>query len=222
MRAGRCWAAGAAAAVLLAVSACTANATHPRPAAVSATPAPPSATPGPARLAGPSPIAEATLARLASITVGTTISPVTSARAMRAAVPHLTRSEAAAVHAALAYDRPGSRIMGITLARVIMYGPGFNHRPRLVWLVSVDPYGGAYIEGLPACGSYDYIIDFIDPATAKVLVATADSHARGLRPLPVIGPAPHAASSARCQGNLGLAREVSGRRRGGRGPRPRR
>jgi hypothetical protein len=222
MRPGRCWATGAAAAVLLAVSACTANAMHPRPATVSSATAPPSATPGPGGLTGPSPIAEASLARLASITVGTTISPVTSPQAMRAAVPHLARSEAAAVHAALAYDRPGSRSMGITLARVTMYGPGFNHRPRLVWLVSVDPYGGAFIQGLPACGSYDYIIDFIDPSTAKVLVATADSHARGLRPLPVIGPAPHTASSARCQGSLGLAREVSGRRRGGRGPRPRR
>jgi hypothetical protein len=195
MRAGRCRAAGAAAAVLLAVSACTASGTNSRPAATSS-----SAVPRPT---GPSPIAEATLARLASTTVGTTISPVTSPRAMRAAVPQLARSEAAAMRAALAYDRRGSRIMGITLARVTMYGPGFNHRPRLVWLVSVDPYGGAYIEGIPACGSYDYIIDFIDPATAKVLVATADSHARGLRPLPVIGPAPHIASSVRCQGSLG-------------------
>jgi hypothetical protein len=79
-----------------------------------------------------------------------------------------------------------------------MDGPGFNQRPRLVWLVSVDPYGGAFVEDLPACGSYDYIIDFIDPVSARVLVGTADSHARGLRPLPVIGPAPHVTPGTGC------------------------
>jgi hypothetical protein len=114
---------------------------------------------------------------------------------MRAAVPRLARSEAAAIQAALEYDRRGSQVIGITLAWVTMAGPGFNHRPRLV---SVDPYGGAFVEDLPACGSYDYLIDFIDPASGRVLVGTADSHARGLRPLPVIGPAPHVTPGTGC------------------------
>jgi hypothetical protein len=79
-----------------------------------------------------------------------------------------------------------------------MDGPGFNHRSRLVWLVSVDPYGEAFVEGLPACGSYDYIIDLIDPVTTKVLVGTAVSHVPGLRPLPVIGPAPYVTPGRGC------------------------
>lgn len=200
MKRGRVWTAGAATVVLLAVSACTASGTHSQPAATSSaatTPsvASPSAVPRASELA---PIAAATLQALASVTVGTTIAPVTGLRAMHAAVPRLARSEAAAIRAALEYDRRGSQVIGITLAWVTMDGPGFNQRPRLVWLVSVDPYGGAFVEDLPACGSYDYIIDFIDPVSARVLVGTADSHARGLRPLPVIGPAPHVTPGTAC------------------------
>lgn len=215
MKRARVWTAGAATAALLAVSACTASGTHSRPGAATpgatssaaTTPAvaSPSASPsaeaspsaGP-RAAGPAPIAAATLQALASVSVGTTITPVTGPRAMRAAVPRLARSEAAAIRAALEYDRRGSRVVGVTLAWVTMDGPGFNQRPRLVWLVSVDPYGGAFVEGLPVCGSYDYLIDFIDPASGRVLVGTADSHARGLRPLPVIGPVPDVTPGTGC------------------------
>jgi len=117
---------------------------------------------------------------------------------MRAVVPRLARSEAAAIRAALEYARRGSQVVGITLAWATMDGPGFNQRRRLVWLVSVDPYGGAFVEGLPACRSYDYLIDFIDPASGRVLVGTADSHARGPGPLPVIGPAPHVTPDTGC------------------------
>ena len=210
MKRARVWTAGAATVVLLAVSACTASGPHSRPGATTPSPASPSAAssavaaPSAAlptavpRASGPVPVAAATLQALASVAVGTTIAPVTGPRAMRAAVPRLARSEAAAIRAALEYDRRGSRVIGVTLAWVTMDGPGFNQRPRLVWLVSVDPYGGAFVEDLPACGSYDYIIDFIDPVSARVLVGTADSHAQGLRPLPVIGPAPHVTPGTGC------------------------
>jgi hypothetical protein len=188
----------ASAAGLLVVSACTATAPHPRPAT---TPSP--AAQGPARQAGPSPIAAATLHALASAEVGTTITPVTSPAVMRADVPHLARSQAAAIRAAIG-AWPRSKIMGVTLAWVTMSGPGFNQHPRLVWLVSVDPYGGAYVEGSPACGSYDYIVDFIDPATAQMLVGTAAAGVHGLRPLPVIGAIPTAASGNSCPGSAPL------------------
>lgn len=182
----------AGAVVLLTASACTATATHPRP-----TVTPPPATQVQARQAGPSPVAAATLRAIAAAEVGTTITPVTDPYAMRADVPHLARSEARAIRAALG-AWPRSKIMGITLAWVTMSGPGFNERPRLVWLVSVDPYGGAFVEGTPACGTYDYIVDFIDPATGRMLVGTAASKVTGLRPLPVIGPTPSIASSNSC------------------------
>ena len=152
---------------------------------------------GQARQAGPSPVAAATLRAIAAAEVGTTITPVTDPNAMQADVPHLARSEARAIHAALG-AWPRSKIMGITLAWVTMSGPGFNERPRLVWLVSVDPYGGAFVEGTPACGTYDYIVDFIGPATGRMLVGTAASKVTGLRPLPVIGPTPSIASSNSC------------------------
>jgi hypothetical protein len=116
---------------------------------------------------------------------------------MQAAIPDLALSEAAAIRAARG-AWPRSKIMGITLAWVTMSGPGFNERPRLVWLVSVDPYGGAFVDGFPACGSYDYVVDFIDPDTGKMLAGTA-AKVPGLRPLPVIGPAPGVASSNGCR-----------------------
>jgi len=184
----------AGAVMLVAASACTATATHPRPTAT-----PPPATQGQAQRAGPSSVAAATLRAIAAAEVGTTITPVTDPNAMQADVPHLARSEARAIHAALG-AWPRSKIMGVTLAWVTMSGPGFNERPHLVWLVSVDPYGGAFVEGTPGCGTYDYIVDFIDPATGRMLVGTAASKVPGLRPLPVIGPASSVAPSNGCGG----------------------
>ena len=99
--------------------------------------------------------------------------------------------------AALAQQPHGSQVLGMTLARVQGAGPGFR-QPRLTWLVSVDPFGGAYGAGGPPCGADDFYVAFVDPVTGKWIMATAGT-APGLRPLPVLGPKPTVAPGTRCE-----------------------
>jgi hypothetical protein len=125
------------------------------------------------------------------------MTPVTASRALRAVVPDLTRNKAAAMHAALAQHRPGSKVLGVTLARVRGHLIGFA-QARVVWLVSVDPYGGGYGAGGPPCGAENFVIEVIDPATGKWIMGSA-GRAPGIPPLPVLGPRPRPSPGEHCQ-----------------------
>src|SRR5262249_26804942 len=106
------------------------------------------------------------------------------------ALAHPAASQAAALRTALAQLPHGSKVLGLSLARVKGFGFGTDlSRSQLAWLVSVDPYGGAYAAGGPACGRISFDIEFIDPATGQWLMATAGRQT-GLRPLPQLGPTP--------------------------------
>ncbi|HWG15544.1 MAG TPA: hypothetical protein VG268_19960 [Streptosporangiaceae bacterium] len=103
---------------------------------------------------------------------------------------HPAQSQAAALRTALAQEPHGTQILGLTLARVKGFGFGTDMtRPQLAWLVSVDPYGGAYGAGGPACGKINYDVEFVDPGTGQWLMATS-GRKPGLKPLPVLGPTP--------------------------------
>lgn len=125
------------------------------------------------------------------------LTPVTAFQELRAVVPDLTRSKTTAMHAALAQHRPGSKVLGVTLARVRGHLIGAP-QARVVWLVSVDPYGGGYGAGGPPCGADNYVIEVINPATGKWIMGAA-GRAPGIPPLPVLGPRPHLSSGERCQ-----------------------
>jgi hypothetical protein len=84
----------------------------------------------------------------------------------------------------------GSKVLGLSLARVKGFGFGTDmSRARLAWLVSVDPYGGAYGAGGRACGRISFDIEFIDPATGQWLMSKTGRQP-GLRPVPQLGPTP--------------------------------
>jgi len=84
----------------------------------------------------------------------------------------------------------GSKVLGLSLARVKGFGFGTDRsRSQLAWLVSVDPYGGAYGAGGRACGRISFDIEFIDPATGQWLLTTTGRQP-GLRPVPQLGPTP--------------------------------
>jgi hypothetical protein len=75
------------------------------------------------------------------------------------------RGEAAAVSVALSRHRSGSKAVGVTVARVQAPAAGLG-TPRVVWLVSVDPYGGEYPTGSTACSGAviwpaNYVIDVV-------------------------------------------------------------
>jgi hypothetical protein len=122
---------------------------------------------------------------------------VTASRVPRAVIPDLTKSRTTAIRVALAQHRPGSKVLGVTLARVQGHLIGFE-QARIVWLVSVDPYGGAYGSGGPACGTDNFVIEVIDPATGKWIMGSA-GRAPGVPPLPVLGPKPRLSSGEHCQ-----------------------
>jgi hypothetical protein len=66
---------------------------------------------------------------------------------------------------ALARHRSRSKAVGVTLARVQARAAGLGVA-RVVWLVSVDPYGGAYPTGSAACSGTmiwpaNYVIDVV-------------------------------------------------------------
>ena len=92
---------------------------------------------------GPPPIPAATL-RLVAVREMATIRPLTLSG--RPGIGDRAHREAAAVSVALARHRSGSKATGVTLARVQARAAGLG-TPRVVWLVSIDPYGGAYPSG---------------------------------------------------------------------------
>jgi hypothetical protein len=103
---------------------------------------------------------------------------------------HPAASQARAVRTALSRLPHGSKVLGLSLARVKGFGFGTDmSRTQLAWLVSVDPYGGAYGAGGRACGRISFDIEFIDPATGQWLMSTTGRQP-GLRPVPQLGPTP--------------------------------
>lgn len=195
MRLGACaGAAAAAAGALAAVTACGSAALHPAagsPSASSSSPASPSAAGSPAPSGTPSaavlaPIPAATLHAVAS---GRRAS-ITAVTSPGSALPNAAQSEAMAVRTALTQEPRGSQLLGLTLARVKGFGFGADmSQAEQVWLVSVNPFGGSYVSGNPACGRLGYVVEFIDPATGRWLM-TASGKQPGLPPLPLLGPAP--------------------------------
>ncbi|HEY2520573.1 MAG TPA: hypothetical protein VGJ19_10705 [Streptosporangiaceae bacterium] len=62
----------------------------------------------------------------------------------------------------------GSKVLGMSLARVKGFGFGSDMtRPHLAWLVSVDPWGGAYGVTVFGCGRITYDVELIDPDTGS-------------------------------------------------------
>ena len=99
------------------------------------------------------------------------------------------RREAAAVSVALARHRSRSKAVAVTLARVQARTAGLG-TARVVWLVSIDPYGGAYPTGSAACSGTmiwpaNYVIDVVS-VTGQWLTEWA-GHVRGVPDLPVLG-----------------------------------
>ena len=62
---------------------------------------------------------------------------------------HQAASQAAALRTALSQLPHGSKVMGLSLARVqgFRFGSDMTQSRALAWLVSMDPYGGAYGAG---------------------------------------------------------------------------
>jgi hypothetical protein len=125
------------------------------------------------------------------------VTPVTASRELYAVVPDLTRSKTTAMRVALAQHRPGSKVLGVTLARVRGHLIG-SAQARVVWLVSVDPYGGGYGAGGAPCGADNFVIEVINPATGKWIMGSAGK-APGVPPLPVLGPRPRPSPGEHCQ-----------------------
>lgn len=156
----------------------------------------PAGAPGPGS-AGPGPIPAATLKALTTLS-SQTIHPVTSAQARRAGV-NLAQSRATVMRSVLAHLPRGSQILGLTLAYV--WEPSFGRQSKLLWVVSADPYGLAYREDIRACGRADYDIFLESPGGGTPLVGMVGTWP-GLRPLPVLGPAPALVPGQRCIGDL--------------------
>jgi hypothetical protein len=156
----------------------------------------PAGTPGPGS-ARPGPIPAATLKALTTMS-SQTIQPVTSAEARRAGA-NLARSRATVMRSVLAQLPHGSQILGLTLAYV--WEPSFGRQSKLLWVVSADPYGLAYREDIRACGREDYDIFLESLGGGTPLVGMVGTWP-GLRPLPVLGPAPALVPGQRCVGDL--------------------
>jgi hypothetical protein len=135
---------------------------------------------------GPPPIPAATL-RLVAAREMASIRPL--APGGRPQIADRARREAAAVSVALSRHRSGSKAVGVTLARVQAPAAGLG-APRVVWLVSIDPYGGEYPTGSTACSGAviwpaNYVIDVVS-VTGRWLARWA-GHVRGVPELPVLG-----------------------------------
>jgi hypothetical protein len=135
---------------------------------------------------GPPPIPAATL-RLVATQEMAAIRPL--APGGRPGIGDRARRETAAVSVALARHRSGSKAIGVTLARVQARVAGLG-TPRVVWLVSIDPYGGAYPIGKTACSGTmiwpaNYVIDVVS-VTGQWLTEWT-GHVRGVPELPVLG-----------------------------------
>jgi hypothetical protein len=145
---------------------------------------------------GPAPIPPATLQALIS---GRRAS-ITVVKSPGSVLAHPAQSQAAALRSALAQQPRGSQILGLTLARVKGFGSGTDmSRAQLAWLVSVDPYGGAYGAGGRACGRLSFVVELIDPGTGQWLM-TLSGRQPGLRPIPALGPTPSTAQPSQSCG----------------------
>jgi hypothetical protein len=101
---------------------------------------------------------------------------------------HPAQSQAAALRTALSREPRGSKVLGLTLARLKGFGSDPSRYP-LAWLVSVDPFGGDYSANGPGCGQANYVVEFIDPGSGRWLSAQS-GHQPGLPSLPPLGPSP--------------------------------
>lgn len=135
---------------------------------------------------GPPPIPTATLHLVAAQQMAS-IRPLAPGRGP--GIGDRARLEAAAVRVALARHRSGSKAVGVTLARAQARAPGLG-TARVVWLVSIDPYGGAYPTGSAACSGTmiwpaNYVVDVVS-VTGEWLTEWV-GHVRGVPDLPVLG-----------------------------------
>ncbi|HEY0718960.1 MAG TPA: hypothetical protein VGD68_15190 [Streptosporangiaceae bacterium] len=70
-----------------------------------------------------------------------------------AVLAHPAQSRAAALRTALRQEPPGTKILGLTLARVRGFGFGTDMtRSQLAWLVSVDPTAGPTARAVRPAG----------------------------------------------------------------------
>lgn len=178
--------------VLMAAAACGSAGTHPVAAGSSPTPStsasaspPVSGSPSPAGTVPPVPPAV-----LQALSVGSR--RVTVVDSPGSVLAHTAQSQAAALRTALGREPRGSKVLGLTLARLEGFGPDLSRYP-LAWLVSVDPYGGDYSASGPGCGQANYVVEFIDPASGRWLSAQS-GHQPGLPSLPALGPSPSRAA----------------------------
>ena len=95
---------------------------------------------------------------------------------------NITVSSAAAQHAALQQTAPGSTVLGVGLARVVI--PYVGSAPQLVWLVSVDPAGGLHSTEPPE-RTANFDVAMVSATTGKWLMTSAGL-APGLSALPGI------------------------------------
>jgi hypothetical protein len=98
---------------------------------------------------------------------------------------NITVSSAAAQPAALQQAAPGSRVLGVGLASVVI--PYDGSAPQLVWLVSVDPAGGLHSTEPPE-QTANFDVAMVSATTGKWLMTSAGL-APGLSALPEIPPA---------------------------------
>lgn len=179
-------------AAVLAIAACGAPATH------TVVTGNEPVSPSPTASAAPSAAASAPVVAVPPALPATVVQALTSGRrasitvvpAPSSGLGQPLRSQAAALRTAVAQEPPGSRILAMSLARVKGFGFGSDMATsQLVWLVSMDPYGGAYGAGGPACGRLTFVVEFIDPGTSQWLTTTSGRQA-GMTPLPALGPTP--------------------------------
>jgi hypothetical protein len=137
---------------------------------------------------GPAPIPAATLRAV----IGGRPASITAVKSPGSVLAHPADSQAAALRAALAQQPHGSQVLGLTLARVQGFGSALKGA-TLVWLVSVDPFGGSYVVGNPACGRLSFVVEFIEPDTGRWLMTSSGRQA-GLPPIPLLGPMPSPAA----------------------------
>jgi hypothetical protein len=126
---------------------------------------------------------------------------VTVVKSPGSVLAHPAQSGAAALATALAHEPQRSQILGLSLAQVKGFGFGSDmSRSQLAWLVSVDPYGGAYAAGGPACGRLNYVVELVDAGTGQWLM-TSSGRQPGLPALPELGPTPSPVEPSASCGN---------------------
>ena len=172
------------AAVLTAVMACGSAATHPVTAG--SAPAPSTSVSAAASPSAAGPVPAVPAAVLQALSVGP--QRVTVIKSPASVLAHPAQSQAAALQTALSHEPRGSKVLGLSLARLTGFGSELSRYP-LAWLVSVNPYGGDYSANGAGCGQANYVVEFIDPGRGRWL-STQSGHQAGLPSLPPLGPSP--------------------------------